>query len=146
VLAFDSHLLQSVVHIATSLFSEPTKPTSPNALISLAPDDARAQVSEVSLDKHAPLDTRQFANTNSWRFYNSPTCSDVQIVLPACSVAGNVLLGCSGFHLMLPGDILVIHAHRFILAAGSEYFSRKLQEPEYMVCRRATLGIATYIC
>jgi hypothetical protein len=32
----------------------------------------------------------------------------------------------------------MIHAHRAILAAGSGYFNRKLQDSEYMVCRRAT--------
>ena len=39
---------------------------------------------------------------------------------------------------MLPFDTGVIHAHRIILAVGSGYFNRKLQEPEYMVCYRAT--------
>jgi hypothetical protein len=112
-----------------------------SALAVLALDGARAQVPEVSLDKHIPHDTKLFANIDSYRFFNFPTCSDVQIVFPPHSYAQNMaVMESSGIQRVPHGDAAVIHAHRFILAAGSEYFSRKLQEPEYMVCCRATLN------
>lgn len=63
----------------------------------------------MSSDKHISLETKRFIDTDSCRFYDSPTCSDVKIVL-------SNLFGT---------DTVVIHAHRVILAAGSGYFNRK---------------------
>ena len=63
----------------------------------------------MSSDKHISLETKRFIDTDSCRFYDSPTCSDVKIVV----------LNMFGM------ETVVIHAHRIILAAGSGYFNRE---------------------